>query len=177
MSGGPSSSSFPHPALVNAIFLWGAHFSRVPSLSGEEVEQAFLSRATSQVQSQQIATQSLQLGLQAVQAEILLAIYLFAIGGRTIEADYHVSAAVRLALGFGMNRITMNPNAEPIEEGERISVFWEVFCLDKFWAITNNKPAAIRIDGTSAVVVTTPWPKSSEEYVQVRDDYSSIMTN
>ncbi|KAL5511036.1 hypothetical protein ACEPAH_4251 [Sanghuangporus vaninii] len=176
ISGGPSSPSFPHPALVNAIFLWGAHFARSPTFSGEEIEQTLLSRASSQAQSQQIATQSLQYGLQAVQAEILLATYLFSMGGRTLETDYHVSASVRLALGFGMNRITPRPSIDPIEEGERISVFWKVFCLDRFWAITNGKPAALRIDGSSPVIVTTPWPKSPEEYAQGNISHSSTIS-
>ena len=164
ISSGPASPSFPHPALVNAIFLWGAHFSQSPLLSGEEIEQAIFERAAAQLQTQQIATQTLQHGLQSVQAEVLLATYLFSIGGRPLETDYHVSAAVRLALGFGMNRIVPQQVADNVEENERISVFWRVFCLDRSWAIANGKPATLRLEGDSRVTVTTPWP---QEYSRV----------
>lgn len=169
----PSNPSYPHPALANAIFLWGSRFSRSAALSSPEIEQAIFARATTHLQTQGIGSQNLQRGLQAVQAEILLATYLFAIGGRPIEADYHVTAAVRMALGFGMNRISPRPGVDTIEEGERISVFWKVFCLDRLSASANGKPATLQLQGQSRVVITTPWPKSPEEYAQVTVSSSS----
>ncbi|EJD02547.1 uncharacterized protein FOMMEDRAFT_168970 [Fomitiporia mediterranea MF3/22] len=172
MSYGPSSPLFPHPALVTAMFLWGVHFTQSASTS-PEIEQALFVRATTQLQTHQIAAHSLRRGLQAVQAEILLATYLFAVGGRPLETDYHISAAVRLAVGFGMNRISPEPGVDTIEEGERISVFWMVFHLDRSWAIANGKPAGLRLHGESRVIVTTPWPNAPEDYSQGPVSYSS----
>lgn len=173
---GPSSSVFPHPALLNAMYLWGARFSRNNLLSSPQIERAFYERATGLLQSE-LEGQTPQRGLQVVQTEVLLATYLF-VFGRNLETEYHVSAAVRLALSYGMHRIVPQTPGLPasairsapvdtVEEGERITVFWRVFLLDHAWAIANNKPASIRVDGSSSIVITTPWPLSAAEYEQV----------
>ena len=146
------------------MYLWGAHFS--PELSSQNAENAILSRAIGLLQTQDIASQSLQRGLQLIQAEVLLATFMFAVGAGTLETDYRVSAAVRLALGFGMNRIARGPNGNVYEE-ERIAIFWRVFCLDRMWAIANGKPANMTLRGSSRTTITTPWPQSSDEYSQV----------
>ena len=102
----------------------------------------------------------------AIQAEILLAVFLFIVGGGVLETNYRVSSAVSLALGYGMNRITPRSPGDPTE-GERIAVFWKVFCLDRLLAITNVQPAIMRLKGNSSVVIMTPWPLTPEEYSQV----------
>ena len=102
----------------------------------------------------------------AIQAEILLAVFLFIVGGGALETNYRISSAVSLALGYGMNRITPRSPGDPTE-GERIAVFWKMFCLDRLWAIAHVQPAIMRLRGDSSVVITTPWPLTLEEYTQV----------
>ncbi|KAI5123184.1 hypothetical protein M0805_003951 [Coniferiporia weirii] len=200
-----SSAAYPHGGLINAVYLWGAHFffaiggaidtPALPQMQ-TDVAQAFSSRASAHLQMQ-IEGQSPQKGLHAVQAEILLATYLFSvggvIGGRTLGTEYHVNAAVSLALGFGMHRIVSQggssrgparhghgsevqivaPPLDAIEEGERIAVFWRVFCLDRQWAIVQGRPSSLRLDGDRKVAITTPWPVSPEAYEQGSAAYSS----
>ncbi|KAI5116879.1 hypothetical protein M0805_009861 [Coniferiporia weirii] len=168
-----SDIAYPNPALVSTVYLWAIRLSRSADLSTPEIEHAFFERATGNLATQEFGSQSLQRSLQAVQAEILLATYLSA-SGRTLEVEYHVSAAVHLALGFGMNNIapqTVHNNVvdsapDAIEEGERISVFWKAFCLDRMWAIHSRKPAIISLKGDSRVTITTPLPLTLEEYAQ-----------
>lgn len=176
INAGPSSPSFPHLGLLNAMYLWGARFSGNHLLSTPQIERAFFDRASGIIQTD-LDGQTPQRGLQVVQTEVLLASYLF-VFGRNLETEYHVNAAVRLALSYGMHRIVPQVPGHPgsairsaptdtIEEGERISVFWSVFLVDHTWAIANNKPASMRVDGNSSIVITTPWPLSAVEYEQV----------
>ena len=159
-----TSPEYPHPALFDAMYLWGAHFSQ--QFASPDAEQTLLARAIGRLQTHDIASQSLQHGLQIIQAEILLATYMFAAGAGSLETDYRVSAAVRLALGFGMHHITRRSQAD-IREEERIAIFWRVFCLDRMWAIANGKPANLNINGSSGISVTTPWPRPLEDASEV----------
>lgn len=169
-----SDMAYPNPALVSTVYLWAIRLSRSADISTTEIEHAFFERATENLASQEFGSQALQRSLHAVQAEILLATYLFA-SGHTLEVEYHVSAAVRLALAFGMNNIVPQMvqvhnnvvSVDAIEEGERISVFWKAFCLDRMWATHNGKPAIISLEGDSRVMITTPLPLTPEEYAQV----------
>ena len=102
----------------------------------------------------------------AIQAEILLAVFLFIVGGRALETNYRVNSAVSLALGYGMNHIRPCALGDP-SEGERIAVFWKAFCLDQLWAIAKGQTAIMWLRGDSSVVITTPWPLAPEEYTQV----------
>lgn len=161
------SADFPHPALLNAAYLWGLRLSRSP-VATPDVEHAFFARATAHLQSRPPGAQSLRHDLHAVQAEVLLGTYLFVTGAGALETGYHVNSAVSLALGFGMNRISPRADtADILEEGERINVFWRVFLLDRTWASANGKPAVFPVEGSSAVSITTPWPMDLHGYVQV----------
>ena len=51
----------------------------------------------------------------AIQAEILLAVFLFIVGGGALETNYRISSAVSLALGYGMNHITPRSPGDPTE--------------------------------------------------------------
>lgn len=160
-----SSPEYPHPALFDAIYLWGTHFSQ--QFASWNAEQTVLARAIERLQTQDITSQSLQHGLQVIQAEILLATYMFAVGSGSLETDYRVSAAIRLALGFGMHHIARHSQAD-VHEEERIAIFWRVFCLDRMWAVANGKPANLSLRGRSGINITTPWPQSLEEPPIVR---------
>ena len=162
----PINAGHHHKALINSIFLWGARLSRSDALSTPESEQALYSRALSFLQTYDVATLSPQYGLQAVQAEILLATYLFTCGGRTLETDLRISSAVRLALGLGMNYFNPGNSIDPLNNAENINVFWNLFILDQTWAIVNEKPAIIRTYGNSRISITTPWPLTRSAILQ-----------
>ena len=102
----------------------------------------------------------------AIQAEILLAVFLFIVGGGALETNYRVNSAVSLVIWYGMNHIRPRVPGDP-SEGEQIAVFWKAFCLDQLWAIAKGQPAIMRLRGDLSVVITTPWPLAPEEYTQV----------
>ncbi|THH04594.1 hypothetical protein EW145_g5404 [Phellinidium pouzarii] len=169
LSSTPSDEVYPHFGLVNAMYLWGVHFSFtlggntpvVPQIQ-TEIEQAIFARACAYLQTNQIEGQDPQRGLQAIQAEVLLATYLFSMGsgaGGTYTRN-----------GISHKRSTNAQIAAPpldaIEEGERIAVFWRVFCLDRQWAIARGRPSSLRLDGDAKVVILTPWPVAPESYEQ-----------
>ena len=122
----------------------------------------------------QLANQPPTRGIQIVQTEVLLATYFFAVG-RNLEASYHVNAATRLAMSFGMHKTTPKVISgatgvrvsDGLEDTQRVNVFWKVFCLDQLWAITNVQPAIMRVADEPATDVETPWPMANEDFDQV----------
>ena len=125
--------------------------------------------------------------LHTLQAEVLLAYYLFRTG-RFVEAKSHTAAAVALAIGSGFHRIrssslfaasaiglssdtpiSLHPPKDSIEEGERINGFWTVFMLHKYITVALESPSsvcgALEAPGTQ---LDTPWPLDISSYVEVR---------
>ena len=161
----------------------------------QEQEQAIFERTTRHLQAQ-MQDDNPRRGIQAIQAEVLLASYLFA-AGRALEGAYHVSAAVTLATTFGIHRIHSTTGdgsggsetsllrrsgligrrgggVDTVEEGERIRVFWRVYELDKCWAVASGSASILQEKG-STLRIDTPWPLTMADYEAVRADltYSS----
>lgn len=171
-----------HPVLMNAIFLWSCFLSRPGSLS--QHEQHYLSRAQDSLSD--ALTQSNRI-VDVIQASCLLSKYLFACG-RLVEASYHASAAATLAVHVGLHRVAslqppvtpwstvvtgsaslyLDPPMDVIELGERISVFWQAFCLDRCLAAALQRPSSIIDDDSFMSKIDTPWPEDIEEYATVR---------
>lgn len=168
------------PALLNAIFLWGACFSSDATLLAQE--QAFLSLAT-----QSLATSLLQpptdnhnLLVQVLQAEVLISAYFFS-RGRILEGQYHCGAAVSLALSCGLHQVRSSPPPagdtasssittsmlpvarDRIEENERIDAFWTVYNLEKCWAAALG--FQVQLTDAGPLQINTPWPMEGEEAV------------
>jgi hypothetical protein len=182
-----NSPTYPHKALLNAIFLWGVRVtaSHTDENAGprqsRDQETALLERATNHMQSQ-LVNENPRRGLQSVQAEVLLATYLFS-KGRALEGSYHLNAAVSLATTFGIHRVrarsghgtsssssrqvSAHGTADNVEEGERICTFWRVFELDRLWAIASNSTVILQ-ERESNVKIDTPWPLTMAEYEAVR---------
>ncbi|KAJ7041555.1 hypothetical protein C8F04DRAFT_1079230 [Mycena alexandri] len=165
-------------ALLNAIYMWGAHL-----LSDNQRELHFKHKAL-----QFVATELTPVSfLYTIQAEVLLSYYFFHTG-HFLEARAHTATAVALALGGGLHQIrSLNHPDIPvieiteeneqgvhlpvprdsIEEGERINGFWAVFMLQKNLSVA-LEPAA-RVNGifeTSGMQIDTPWPLEMNEYKQ-----------
>ena len=66
----------------------------------------------------------------AIQAKILLAVFLFIVSGGALETNYCVNSAMSLVLGYRMNCISPCALGHPVE-GEWIAVFWKAFYLDR----------------------------------------------
>ncbi|KAF8528179.1 hypothetical protein BU17DRAFT_61477 [Hysterangium stoloniferum] len=182
-----NSADPPHPALLNAIYALACHFSMSPILSPHETR--FVGRALKSISAALEASDRL---VHVVQASCLLAILFFA-KGRLLEGYYHAGAASRLAVGLGLHQISMppewsSPEGSPgssassswshspggssvlpppvnnVELGERILTFWQVFNLDRCWAVATGLPVALTEDKHSRTRIETPWPRALEEY-------------
>ena len=134
--------------------------------------------------------------ISAIQAEVLLARYFFNLG-RLLEGRFHANAAVSLAISCGMHRITFGPqeptspssspsgigvlssassaagmfdlssSRDPVELGERVRLFWEVYILDRSWSVALESPCVLTDDSESDIQIDTPWPREMNEYEQV----------
>ena len=188
-----NSATYPHKALLNAIFLWGVRItaSQAEATTGStelrhlrDQEIALFERATKHLQAQ-LSSDSPRRGLQSIQAEVLLATYLFA-KGRGLEGTYHLNAAVSLTTTFGIHRVqsrsghgsatstsrrsSAHGSADNVEEGERICTFWRVFQLDRLWAVASNSTAILQ-EREPSIKIGTPWPLTMAEYEAVCVDY------
>ncbi|KDQ33986.1 hypothetical protein PLEOSDRAFT_1020854, partial [Pleurotus ostreatus PC15] len=171
-----------HPALVNAIYLLGCHFS--PSLGLSTWEEAFFKQTISNVNAALAVSERL---VDIVQASSLISSYLYA-KGRNLEAYGHAYAACRLAVGLGLHRlratdislsvdessstgasstfiqpredlpsIPINPPGDAAEWRERVSAFWQAFSIDRCWSTALGLPVALPHGTTPKDKLITPW--------------------
>ncbi|RPD60171.1 hypothetical protein L227DRAFT_502556 [Lentinus tigrinus ALCF2SS1-6] len=163
------------PALLNAVYLWGAHLSTSQNIRAYEA--TFLTRATSALSS--ALRDSHYTVMNLIQAELLMANYFFTTS-RFLEGRYHCSAAVALVLSCRLGKIrssadqghghgvqgrenNLPPPRDAIEEGERIRGFWYVYALDKTWAVALGSPSHFNGAHTGSHV-DTPWPLEMAQY-------------
>ncbi|KAL5485556.1 hypothetical protein ACEPAI_8199 [Sanghuangporus weigelae] len=197
-----------HPVLKDALMLVGAYLARRAcciSIISEAAEMALLKRAQAglsdalhlaslQRPCQQDGTvspprqQSLGNGnesytspaLDALQASVLLARYLFA-EGRSNEARMHVVRAGDLVLQLGLHQLFSNgpsnesgacrlhiqPPSDSVALGECVALFWVAFVLDRMVATALNLPPCIVDDECVETRIDTPWPEDVEEYENI----------
>lgn len=174
---------------MNAIYALACHFSLNPFLSPHEAQ--FVTKSLRAISGALEASDRL---VQVLQASCLLAVLFFA-KGRLLEGYYHAGAAARLAVGLGLHQISppdwsapggspgssaassssgaggasiLPPPLDALELGERILAFWQVFNLDRCWAVATGLPAALPEDTHPRTRIETPWPRSIDEYELVR---------
>lgn len=159
------------PALLNAVYLWGARISTTATVHAHEA--TFLQRANNALASASRGPQHSILYI--IQAEVLLALYHFSLS-RTLEGRYHYSAASALCLSCGLHKNIENISsstqytalpqpADLVEAGERLRAFWSVYIIDKSWAIAVDSPA--HFNGSDAATVDVSWPLEMSDYEQV----------
>jgi hypothetical protein len=171
----------PSPALLNAVYMWGAHLSGDSPTEGKFKYRALHCAATDLLPSHPHP----QSFLHTLQAEVLISYYFFRTG-HFLEARAHTATAVALALGGGLHQIRSlhNPDvplieitrehenglqlrapADAIEEGERINAFWAVFMLQKSLAVALEPPSRIcGVLEAGGMQIDTPWPLELDEY-------------
>ncbi|KAJ7359757.1 hypothetical protein DFH08DRAFT_416546, partial [Mycena albidolilacea] len=165
---GAVPSQIACPALLSAIYLWGAHLSRSETMISEA---SLLSDALRNISGSLSNGRCPNAIMQTLQAEVLLAQYFFC-NARILEGKYHASAAVSIALCSGFHKIrsadarnlansNLTPAENPMEEGERINSFWAVLTLNNTWLAADGSPRDI-----SYAVVDTPWPLDMHSYSQ-----------
>ncbi|KAJ6626245.1 hypothetical protein B0H10DRAFT_1999436 [Mycena sp. CBHHK59/15] len=164
------------PVLMNVMYLWGVHLSKSEQIT--VYEPALLAHALRSTAGSLTGTHPRTI-LHSLQAEVLLAYY-FIRNVRFLEARYHTSAAVSIALSSGLHRIrtqsgqgppiqstfeALTPPKDAAEEGERISAFWNVLNLNNCWAGTDGSSSNVSY-GPSGLKIDTPWPLDTRDYVE-----------
>ncbi|KAJ3862694.1 hypothetical protein EV359DRAFT_65430 [Lentinula novae-zelandiae] len=167
----------PPAALMSVVLLWGVHLSQDSML--RQLEEDLFARVLRETAGISSAHRPDNF-LYNLQTEFLLARYLFSTG-KIIEGRYHVSCALSIGVGSGINKIRSNrppppryvaisllpPVSDMIEEGERIRCCWFGFMLDKSWAAaletSSDMLCPAEIPGAQT---DTPWPQDEEVYEQ-----------
>lgn len=174
MSIPPATESPIPPALVFSVLLIDSLFGNKPDR--ESVEHRLLSLA---VQNLSTALEPNKI-IYMLQAEVLLAKYLLHQNQR-VAANYHVSAAVSIAVACNLHKIqsatalvaptaaviTLPPPVDAIEVGERIRAFWTVYIMDRGWTVWTHSSSALLDESSVLTQIDTPWPKELHEYEQV----------
>lgn len=176
----PPTDHSPVPAaLVHVVYLLGVVFSNDPVLKQQESQ--ILTRA---LQSLTPALDPARI-IYALQAEVLLSNYLFH-KGRVFEGGYHSAAAVSIAVACRLHKLrsavwpAVTANAElslpaprdDVEEGERTMAFWNVFVLDRCWAMCLQSSSVLIQEASANMQIDTPWPLKMANYEQVGDSCS-----
>lgn len=173
--------SRPIPALMTTVYLWAIHFSGKQSMLKHQG--ALLARALSQV-STSLTGSHPQRVTQSLQTEVLLAYY-FLSYGRFVAGRYHMSAAISIGMGAGLNKIRSSSlegipitalavTLDAIEEGERVDGCWTSLFLDKAWAVAlASVPHCTCPAQVEHTQLDTPWPLEQEGYEKVTSRNSS----
>ncbi|KAF9260892.1 hypothetical protein L218DRAFT_871275, partial [Marasmius fiardii PR-910] len=174
--------------LLSTFITSGPTPAQIPQLT------ALLSRAISEI-TNMITTESSHpfVIVQNIQAEVLLATYLFC-SGRHLEGQFHLTRANSIAIGARLHKIrsdrerpypndightfispsspapsglVLPPTSDPIEEGERINAFWVAFTLSNCWdATVASSMSLISVFGEGNMEVDSPWPMDMPQYEQ-----------
>ncbi|KAJ3814410.1 hypothetical protein F5876DRAFT_32975, partial [Lentinula aff. lateritia] len=164
----------PLNSLLATVYLFGCLFSDNPAWQARSPE--YLAQALQSAGLPGLAGNHPQKVLHTIQAEVLLANYFFS-AGRLLEGRYHVSTAMSLCVGSGLNKIRqpnlmmtidnhndLFPKANgPVEVGERIMAWWVTLSLDQGWA------AAFEVNSYNDLIIAeteTPWPLRVENYLR-----------
>ncbi|KAL5477026.1 hypothetical protein ACEPAI_3213 [Sanghuangporus weigelae] len=156
----------PHPALLDAVYVWALRLSNRMEL--RQREDARLQRAILALQGSNLnqSEHAAHHRVEAVQAEVLIALYFLCLG-HNFEARYHANAAVALAFSCSLHQVkepnenltalSLPPPSDDKERAERIRVFWSVFELDSCWNAELESPRSFSDNPTRGTQIDTPW--------------------
>jgi len=158
----PTHPHAPHPALLNAIFLNGCIYSNTTLRRYEAV---FYQRTCKELALSLAHADRL---FDFIRASALVACYLFG-KGRYAAGQNRLSTILRFAMACGLHAIDslslnvqsrlLPPCADLIELGERINMFWTLFCCDRVASLKTGVPYTISDEN-----ITTIWPCPSGYY-------------
>jgi hypothetical protein len=165
----------PSPALLCVSYLWGVHLSKSPALACSA--DLFLRCAQRHIASETSGHSQPTNALHIIQAQVLLAAYLFR-NNELLEAEVHATGAATLALRYRLHKIrsARPPRSEAavlldvhasrprdaIEEGERIRGFWAVVTLQTSLALALS--STCNIIEAAGTEIDAPWPLELADY-------------
>ncbi|EED78405.1 predicted protein [Postia placenta Mad-698-R] len=158
-------------ALLNAIYLVGAHCSNDPQMHGLQAELLTLTLEHLAVGLNNPTPTAI---MHALQTEVLLASYFFS-NNCALEGTYRANAAADMALACRLHVIgslcgptsdvlpisipyRLAVPANVVEMGECINAFWTVYALDKAWSFALGYASAFTDDERKGTEIDVPWP-------------------
>ncbi|KDQ15872.1 hypothetical protein BOTBODRAFT_31331 [Botryobasidium botryosum FD-172 SS1] len=154
----------PHPAVINVLYLMGCYYTPGPL---HALEPYFLGRVRRHLQH---SLQNVDRIVDFLKASAILTFYyLFRI--RTAEAANSVPSNITFAVAAGLHDLSpprwsperetfLPPPRDRVELGERITVWWLLFMLDRgFHFMSSQRPIVVADER-----IRTVWPQPSEEY-------------
>jgi hypothetical protein len=167
---------------MNIVYVWGTHLSHPQDPGLKQLEEYHLAITMREVSSGIAGTHPDKI-LHTLQAEFLLARYLFSTG-KIMEGKYHVTCGISMAVASGFTKIRSNqtsssrspvreisflpPPVDAVDEGDRIVSCWQGFTTDKLWAAALETSSDMICPATIPNAQTdTPWPQELEVYEQV----------
>ncbi|KAG6873294.1 hypothetical protein C0995_000729 [Termitomyces sp. Mi166 len=169
----------PHPALINAMYLFACHFAS--SQIYTDLEPSFFNQVQHEINAALDTSDRLP---DIVQASALLAIYLY-MNNRIMEGYRHTFSAIKLAVGIGLHQIQpqsvltgVYPAQAPLipvtlprdamELQDRVLAFWQIFMIDRCWSVANGLPLALPDKDTPQCRILTPWPLGPSKWLPLR---------
>jgi hypothetical protein len=147
---------------MNAIYLSACYFSQSPWFA--ELKTYFHEETLNAIAAGLEHSDRL---IDVASALCLVAVYQFA-NCRISEGYRHSFTAARLVTNLGLHQISgiacssQNSMIPPARDGKelryRISVFWQVYNVDRSWSVANGLPTALP-GGLSSAKIETPLPR------------------
>ena len=64
--------------------------------------------------------------------------------------------------------VPLSPPADDVEHAERVAAFWQIFAVDRAWAVATGLPTALPDDDHPRSRITTIWPIAIPDDPEVR---------
>ncbi|KDQ07968.1 hypothetical protein BOTBODRAFT_38310 [Botryobasidium botryosum FD-172 SS1] len=164
----PSHHRAPHPALSNAIMLYGCLYAE--DALRQLFERALVHRVRKDLQNALAHADRL---VDCTRALTLLGCYFYGMF-KPLVGHYYVSAAMSLAVACGLHRIKsldlnpqdalslIDPAVDLIELGDRINLFWTILSLDRMKSLLCEAvPCGPRNEDITSLL---PCPSEYYEY-------------
>ncbi|KDQ07188.1 hypothetical protein BOTBODRAFT_39020 [Botryobasidium botryosum FD-172 SS1] len=162
----PSHPDSIHPALLDAMCLLGCMYSR--RVVFHNYEKLFLERLNRNLANSLYHMDRIY---DFTMASTLKGCYYY-MKGRVREGHYIISSTARFALACRLHQIDscsleaskasplLGPPRDLVDLGDRIYLFWGLFCMDRIGSLIANLPSAFSKENE----ITTMWPCPPEYY-------------
>ena len=184
----------PHPSLVDAVYLLACYFSRAPAYT--ELEPHFLKRSLRGIADALQHSDRIVHVLQAscllavyffwhgrtlegyyhssIAARLAVGLGLHQIRHRD-WFHHRAAAAAAAASPYPQEApaplkasVPLSPPVDEVEYAERIAAFWQIFSVDRAWAVATGLPTALPDDDHPRSRIETIWPFPIPDDPEVR---------
>jgi hypothetical protein len=171
----------PNPALLNAVCLWGTHFSKYPQHKVLELD--LLDACRQSIRGSELGFESSFCSVDMIRASCLLSLYLIT-KGQLLEGRHYASTAASMCIRSGLHQLGsptitglggLNPftpqvsplSSNPLDQFDKQQVFWQCFFLDRCWSSGKGGANAFPEKTTLLARIRTPWLRNLSDMLPV----------